>query len=212
MNGTDFVCWQAFHAARFPLWASWLRNLPKDAGDGLVTQSDVLAAMADTLGDVSLADAKEASRLLSCGEEPEIDKYDDHPRRVRAVARRLSSERIKRMVSTPPKNLKEPTYRCLDCMDEGRVSVWHPQTVQDAKHNAEALVNGQLTTFTCVVACNCEAGRRFADNGYRRLSVFMEIVPDGLDRKARLLKLVEFVNSAKRHEWNPDDCMVGDFD
>lgn len=203
MNAVEFLNWQGFHAARFPLWGSFLRNLPKDACEGQATQGDVLAAMAETLADVSLADAKEATRRLARGDEFDVDKFDQHPKVVRAIARRISSDRLKVTLQgrKPP---REPRFTCKMCWDEGVVTVWHPETVRDCRtlEGCEAILASKKTAYTCVVACGaCQLGADKVTHGYRRFDDRMLVVPDGLNRQQRLQELVEFANRADRNAW-----------
>jgi hypothetical protein len=208
MNKNEFKIWQGFHEARFPNWASWLANMDRPDSALSGRRGEVLAAMFESLADVSLADAKEATARLARGDEPEIDQLEQHARAVRTVARRLSSERIK-VVLSAKRLTREPTYHCPRCFDEGLLTVWHPETVRFARseEGAAALRAQSVTTYACAVACECRAGDGYAANGWKRLNTFMLVLPDGLDRANRIEEMIAFANRPDRHEWNPETQM-----
>lgn len=210
MTQIEFKNWLTLHAANFPHWASWLARMDSDASGPTPTSGAVTAAMFDVLGDVSFRDAKEATLRLARGDEPEIDQFDAHARRVREVARRLSSDRLRCSLSSSSRlTQREPTYRCLRCCDDGIVEVWHPRTVRDARDadRAQEILDRKRTAYTCVVACSCDYGRRqFHETaGYRLLTSAMYVVPDRLHWQQRLVELIEWANRANANEWNPDE-------
>lgn len=213
MTPAEYKTWYAFHAARFPNWASFMVNLDKFPAPNKPTTSEASQAIYETLADVGLTDAIEASRRLARGDESEIDQMDQHAKAVRGVARRLSGERL-RLASASTRCIgKEPTFRCLRCEDVGVVTVWHPETVRECRDAdlAELIIARKRQTYTCVVACDCAKGHKHAEDAkLRSFNGKMLQLPNGLHRDARLKELVAWANRAGRHLWSPDGDPFGD--
>lgn len=193
MTKAEFTTWQAFHAARFPMWQSWLNNLARDGAT--VKQADVLAAMFDTLADVTLNDAREATRALARGDEPEIDRYEDHPKVVRAVARRYSSDRIRAAGDKLRVVNGEPTYRCPKCQDVGMRTVFDAATMKCARNDPDGILSRRKHAYTCIVACTCHRGEVLRTNGMPQIRDDMLELENALNYGDKLRGLVEYAQA-----------------
>lgn len=193
MTSREFQQWQSWHGARFPNWAAWLKNLGRQ--DSAVKQADVLSAMFEALADVGIDDAKEASKRLACGDEPEIDQFDQHARTVRAVARRLRGGRNQEYYGRIKVIDGEPTYRCPDCTDSGIRVVFHPETIRAARKDPESLVSGKCVAYRIAVACLCAKGCRIKEGGMRQFDNSMIEVKDNLNWKQKITDMIDAVGA-----------------
>lgn len=203
MNQREFQVWFDFHAARFPNWSSWLKKMELTDNEHY---TEVTKAMFEVLQDRNLEDCKQASRRLAAGDEPEIDQFDQHPRAVRAVAKRLSGDRIKTTGERINQSTKERTFRCTRCWDASPalVTVFHKQSIEDAQNLefAQAIVARKKQVYTTAVACDCERGTQHArDAKIKQFNDRMLIVENKLHWDERLRELVEWANRPDRHEW-----------
>lgn len=204
MTEREFSNWFAFHSARFPNWASWLSKMPSEQS------REVTRAMYEVLADRNLDDCKHASRMLASGDEPEIDQFDMHPRAVRAVAKRLSGQRIKTSSDKLHANMRERTYRCTRCWDAAvpLVTVFQNCTLEECRdvELARQIVERKRPVYTTAVACDCARGQEHAR--VARVKVYndrMLLVSNKLGWNDRLKALVEFANRSTRNEWSPGE-------
>lgn len=213
MNANEFSIWQRYHGARFGMWASWLAKMPQKSTEARPSQADTLAAIFETLADVDLVDAREASRQFAIGELPEIDKVDEHARRVRAEALKIGEKR--KAKEYPAIKAREPGREprppsCLRCRDASvaQITVWHPDTVREARdpEYAKHIADGTRPVFTTAVACDCARGRRHSQaSGLRQFNSRMLEVENRLYMKVRRQELVEWANREDRNSFDCDE-------
>lgn len=209
MTQQEFKIWLEYHAANFPKWAEWMSKLDLSADPLLPKSRSVSAAIFDVLGDVSLVDAKEATARFARGDEAEIFSFDMHPRSVRTVARRLSGERLKNVLSARVQ-AREKTYACHLCWDAAPpfVTVFHPESVREARdpERAAAMIARTFPVYTCAVACTCRAGREHADATKTKLfnPSRMLVSPNRLHWGEQIEKLIAWANRPERHQWTGD--------
>jgi hypothetical protein len=204
MTEREFSAWLSFHSARFPNWASWLSKMPPDQS------KEVTKAMFEVLQDRSLEDCKTASKRLASGDEPEIDQFDQHPRAVRAVAKRLAGDKIKTTNERLTHSTKERTYRCTRCWDASvpLVTVFHQQTIDDARdvQRAQEIVARKRGIYTTAVACDCERGTEHARVAkVKQFNDRMLLVENKLFLQQRLEELIEWANRENRNAWSAGD-------
>lgn len=179
MTDPQFANFLQAHFGNFPAVASWLNKFPRQSQrDFDVTQKQVMDAWRKTLRDVSLEDAIAASDALASGDETFSEKagFDHHPRDIRRICRTASGGRSAETKSAGyiRRFEGEPTFRCPKCKDEGFRFAIHPQSVNAARsiiakpdgsrhvrlHHPTRNPDGNEPLYSCVLACDCEAGWR----------------------------------------------------
>ncbi len=157
MTRDEFDNWlDGVHAGCFPGVAGWLRKM--DASE----RAAVLAEWFNVLRFHPLPECEQASREL-WNQESEPKGFGKHPIIISRMLRKKKHERehaaAKKERWQPPVD-GEPTYKCLECRDEGIVQCFHPKTVDELKR---ALDGDHIMPCTVGRACGCDAG-----NDYRR--------------------------------------------
>lgn len=153
MTREDFRAWYAKHRAAFPGVDSWLNKFARQPVEGgALSQREILDQWFDCLKHESLDDCIAATYALNSGERDAPRAFDDHARTVRRIAFEIRNAR------SSEKRLQvyggEPSYRCLQCRDEGLVMVWHPDAMKLAAESGEL----PRKRYEAAVRCDCEAG------------------------------------------------------
>jgi len=134
MNSTEFRDWLKYHTECFPSVQTWISK-----------HDTILVPWEETLSDVSLADAKEVSRLMSIGDLELPTGYGDHARFVRRKARDMAFKRAD-VKSSPSYIGDERVFNCPDCEDTGFVRVVDPVHWKEGRFR------------DCHVFCRCSKG------------------------------------------------------
>lgn len=131
MLPSEFDQWFTYHMAQFTGAVAWLAKFPEvSRSPGDPSQKDVTNAWRNTLRDVELRHAKEATTLLSEGKETFPERgYDCHARTVRAVALKIAGvqkakRRHQRMIDG------NELVDCPLCNDTGFVRIYHPSLLK----------------------------------------------------------------------------------
>ena len=114
-----------------------------------------LEATVDAMSDDDLQSLMESNGLSEQAARTTVRKFRRHPQG------KLFRGFIKDLISPNWNETNEPTFRCLQCRDRGTIEVYTPSTCRKA--NAETLTTSDLRTW--MVACRCEAGQQFQDDG-----------------------------------------------
>lgn len=183
--------------ARYLQVSHWLGLLPATARhDRDTTQSEVLAAWQNILGDVGLQDAKSAIDAMVKADPPrEFKNLSDFPTAIRSEARRIAGERSRARGDDRPRIVNgERTYRCPTCLDTGVVVVFHPSSHKAAREFPTEFVERGKDDYSCAVACLCNTGReRNADNAVR-LNVDKMVIRTGCSREQKKNERRELVD------------------
>jgi len=100
---------------------------------------------------------------MFAGLENEPRSYEKHPGAIAAIARKLKAGRSTGYANEPHYVDGVETFRCPLCRDDGRVFVWHPDSmavVADLLRRGEPVGLG-VPLLPSVVACICGRGEQF---------------------------------------------------
>ena len=146
--------WFPAHKAAFTGIQEFFRR--QTTGTEAPSYDAVLKGWFQTLRDVDLATAMEATRAMARGDIDEPVGYDRHPRAIRKAAG-ISYGSRKRPWDEPRYDADGTrTYACLLCMDDGFVICWHPTAMQAA---IDGTLGNRFTLTKTAILCTCEAGR-----------------------------------------------------
>ena len=158
MTRNEFDAWlDGVHTGCFPGVAGWLRKMDHSE------RAAVLGEWFNTLKFYALADCEQASRDL-WEQESQPKGFGAQPIAIKGLLRKKKHEReqvaAEQQRWQPPID-GEPTYKCLDCRDEGSIPCFHPRTVADLQR---AVGDEPIRPYMISRACTCSAG-----DEYRRL-------------------------------------------
>ncbi len=198
MTNDEFQRWFAHHRTCYPRIDAWLGRLK-----GEYDSKAVLRNWYKALQDVDLEDAMTATDAMFRGDFAEPREWDQHPSTIRKSAKGFAANRRTTTFESKPRFINgEPVYHCRDCLDQGLLTVWHPQSIKAMR---DGTFGGTFTEYTCAVRCTCDAA-----NKYRwiphvfddRKMVPSAYRPSDEDRQA----LADFVNAVPAVQaWNPAD-------
>jgi hypothetical protein len=153
----QFLEWYAHHRSAFPGIDAWLGRIDRAAkSEADLRSADVLRGWRRVLADIELADAKRATDEMARGDIDEPRSFDGHAKAIRRSAKASRFERGKgpgRVVWFDG----ERSVRCSVCGDAGLVIVFHPKSMQAARQGTL----DRLSSYSCGVACTCEARARW---------------------------------------------------
>ena len=177
--------WLPHHLSAFPSIHAWIKKFPAIAEVGKPaqpTQQGIARAWRAALASTLVGDAIMASDAIVSGDEAGPEMFDDTPRTIRAIARRLARNRA--FAAPRQDDIREPTYRCPHCLDGGQVHILQPVVVRVlfAKFRSELPedwrewcwqgmeVLDMLRTrgvhkrvFECDVKCICDRAKKWDD-------------------------------------------------
>lgn len=158
MTKDEFRVWFSAHCLAFTGLGEWFRGLPRDSsGMSQATQSGLLGAWYRVLQDVALSDATEATALLF--RESEQIYFDRHPSTIRRLASQVAADRQRvEGIRRWPNTSQGETYRCLDCQDDGLLTIWDKRAYAAVRSGTFELKT--CRTLVCTAACRCARGDR----------------------------------------------------
>jgi hypothetical protein len=150
MNESEFDQWYKNHASHFPAIDAWLGKLS--------SADEVMGVWRATLTRLDVSDATDATTELYNRQQPLRD-FGRHAVVVAGLARDIE---MARRADDQRQHYAdgEQVYQCLKCLDEGRITCWHPKAMAAAKAGT---LGERFTECYCAVACTCSAGDQFAD-------------------------------------------------
>ncbi len=150
MTRDEFADWLRVHCACFTGLPLWLDKVTH--GQNAPTREAILGQWYGILRDVDLADAQAASRRMHAGTIEEPKGFDRHPAAIRAAC-----QTVRRLDPRAPRYDAHGnrTYACLQCEDDGRVLILHPETVSAVEAKG---FDAARPFCTAVVFCTCAVG------------------------------------------------------
>lgn len=158
MDSREFERWYAIHRASYPGLDTWLAGLSDRRPP--IDPQDTLRAWRGVLKHVSFAGAKAATEAMLSGDLEEPRGFERHPGAIRRYAQefdgRTGGGRANRRGPMGGKIVGgEVVYDCPRCEDSGMRTVWHSQTVQAVRDQAEKVI-----CYSAAVGCECDRGKR----------------------------------------------------
>ena len=160
MTSTEFQTWVRYAVSVLPGLSEYMAKPATEE-----QRRDLLRAWHESLEEVSLDDAKAAAKAMMLGkiEMPQFPK--DWPKCLPTILDFCAARRPTR----PPRRFVDgqEVFTCPICMDQGRVTIWHPKSVDKCLNEGRAVGDPQ-TTYTCSVICTCQppgAGSRMNRGG-----------------------------------------------
>ena len=151
----EFNKWFANASARWPTDFEWFAK-SRSAKD----QKATLEIWLEMFEFVDLPDALEANKQIhEAGQKINIDTLPANVKRI-ATAIRISRR------TNPEEDWRRTAVKCRNCMDRGRVTVWHNKALRYLAANGRIVPGRGIPPMTAVARCSCEPGAigRDSDN------------------------------------------------
>ncbi len=201
MTGEEFDDWYSDFCSAYPETAAFVNSNGNPRG--------TLEHWFAVLSPCDLTDAREVTRRMLAGDDPEVENYNRHttPRHVATLCERASVRR--RLAASQPANVRqsERSYRCLLCRDTGFVCCWHTSTM-DLVAKGHAIVPRSPALYSMEVPCSCSAGDLWSTMEVKERGETKRVQPQRFDARrhfpcngfgqADIDAMVEFVRNTRQ--------------
>ena len=154
MNNAEFQIWWDHATVVIPSLADWAAKIRKHPEKNF---DKIIGFWSITLNRVDLTAAKDAIEKLAQNDMPKYNRdFDSIPFRVKSMlSETLTMSPSSRFIGG------SETVKCLECKDEGFLSVWHHVSVVAMRKGEFDPKRHQRTS---AVRCTCEAGHLKSKN------------------------------------------------